>query len=202
MKVTCYLWQDNISPLVLCPECPFGVFYCKILSGVGKKQAHPPWSWTCPDMICGSVFCCQCHFHCLPGAPSTKHSGEEGSSVPVRKMSKEVGTNCAGNAIISGLHIERHQGHQHHCCMFCELPFNAFPRAALEMCYRGSEIENNILNGPSAPVLFLASGERGRGERRESETGVTFKFHTGDMLPSGLWDRCSLGAISCNSSVV
>lgn len=63
------------------------------------------------------------------------------------------------------------KGTNQHCCMFflwhCELPLNAFPRAALEMCYRGSEIENNILNGPSAPVLFLASGERGRGGGEE-----------------------------------
>ena len=64
------------------------------------------------------------------------------------------------------------------------------------MCYRGWEIENNILNGPSAPVLFLGSIEQGRGESSGGGgravgvggggTGVTLKFHTRDMLPSGL----------------
>lgn len=30
----------------------------------------------------------------------------------IQKMGKEVRTNCAVNAIICGVHIERHQGHQ------------------------------------------------------------------------------------------
>lgn len=42
----------------------------------------------------------------------------------------------------------------------CELPFNAYPRAALEMLYRGPEIENNILNRLSAHVLFAVVRER------------------------------------------
>ena len=70
----------------------------------------------------------------------------------------------------------------------CEPPFNAFPRAALEMRYRGPEIENNILNRPSAHVLFsvVREGERQGGKKGESETAVTFKIHRGEVLPSGL----------------
>lgn len=67
-----------------------------------------------------------------------------GGSVRVSKTGEEVGTNCAVNAIISGLHIERHQGHQQErvvCfAMLWGLPFNAFPRVALKMRHGSPEI--------------------------------------------------------------
>lgn len=117
--------------------------------------------WSSPEPLYVSrydlwPFCCQCHFHCLLGEQSTA-----GSSVPTRKMSKEVSSNCAVNAIIWGpayWEAPRASTALLYVLPCCELPFNAFPRAALEMCYWGSEIENNILNGPSVRVLFLASG--------------------------------------------
>lgn len=64
----------------------------------------------------------------------------------------------------------------------CELPFNTFPRAALEMHYRGPEIEQNILNRPSAHVLFSAVREK----QGETKTAMTFKIHRGQVLPPGL----------------
>ena len=51
----------------------------------------------------------------------------------------------------------------------CELPFNAYPRAALEMLYRGPEIENNILNRPSAHVLFSVARESDKDSETERE---------------------------------
>lgn len=68
----------------------------------------------------------------------------------------------------------------------CELPFNTFPRAALEMRYRGPEIENNILNRPSAHVLFSVVRERDGEREGGSKTAVTFKIHKGGVLPSRL----------------
>lgn len=62
----------------------------------------------------------------------------------------------------------------------CELPFNSFPREAMEMHYRGLETENNILSRPSAHVLFSAASEG------KTETAITFKIHRGEVLPSGL----------------
>lgn len=51
----------------------------------------------------------QCSAHCLPREQNTKHSVRQCTA---EKMGEEVSTNCAVNAIIYGLHIERHQGHQ------------------------------------------------------------------------------------------
>lgn len=68
----------------------------------------------------------------------------------------------------------------------CELPFNSFPREALEMHYRGLETENNILSRPSAHVLFSVASKRDRERERGTETVITFKIHRGEVLPSGL----------------
>lgn len=49
-------------------------------------------------------------------------------SVPVQKMGEEVATNCAVNAIIYGVHIERHQGHQQERVVCFAMLWAAFQR--------------------------------------------------------------------------
>lgn len=71
-------------------------------------EAHPPRGYQCLDFICvpfainAAVIVYQ----------ATITQSTVGGSVPAQKMGEKVSTNCAVNAIISGLHIERHQGHQ------------------------------------------------------------------------------------------
>ncbi len=73
-----------------------------------KTQAHPPWGCQCLDIIHVSFAVSAA---LIVYQESVTQSTVWGS-VPVQKMGEEVSTNCAVNAIIYGLHIERHQGHQ------------------------------------------------------------------------------------------
>lgn len=82
--------------------------------------------------------------------------------------------------------------------------FNTLPRAALEILYRGAEIENNILNRASAPVLFLRSGRERKGQSKSERVKLPrpFKSTKERRSPWGSRESYSPRAISCKSSVV
>lgn len=71
-------------------------------------EAHPPRGCQCLDIILVSFAVNAALIVYQEGITQSTVGG----SVPIQKMGEEVSTNCAVNAIISGLHIERHQGHQ------------------------------------------------------------------------------------------
>lgn len=103
----------------------------------GRSSAGPPVSRYYPCFLLPSR-----RLSLFTKKPLTQSTAGGGVRLP--KTGEEVGTNCAVNAIISGLHIERHQGHQQErvvCfAMLRGPPFNAFPRAALKTRRRSPEI--------------------------------------------------------------
>lgn len=78
----------------------------------------------------------------------------------------------------------------------CELPFNAFPRAALEMRYRGPVIETIFSIGCQLMCFSLWR------QRERVKPRWPLKFTEERCPPRGSRERHSLRAISCNSNVV
>ena len=108
-----------------------------------------------------------------------------GGCVSVQKMGKEVSTNCAVNAIISGLHIERHQGHQQERLVcFCHAVgcLSTHFQGQQWKCTTEARRWKTIFS--IGHQLLFFSQWRMRGSR-ERESVMTFKIHGGETLPSG-----------------
>lgn len=141
-------------------------------------------------------FCCQCHFHCLLGEQSTA-----GSRVSIRKMSKEVWASAQWTPLSGACILRGTKGINSIAVCFAML------WAAFQCISKGSirNVLSRLSDGKQYSQWAIGSCSfLSVGIAREGVEGdfVTFKFHTGEMLPSGLRDRCSLGAISCDSGAV
>lgn len=113
----------SIGTGVLCvPVTPPVEKYMMILLKKDAGSSTPGGSW-CLDIIRVSF---TVNAALIVYQDSVTQSTVWGS-VSVQKTGEEVSTNCAVNAIIYGLHIERHQGHQQERVVCFAMLWAAFP---------------------------------------------------------------------------
>lgn len=163
-----------------------------------ETEAHPPWGCWCLDIIHVSFAVDAA----LIVYQESRTQSTVWGSVPLKRWPRKSVPTVQWMPLSMVCILRGTKGiNKSVLCVLpcCELPFNTFPRAVLEKRYRGPEMENNILNRPSAHVLFSVMRERMRARQREREreTSMTFKIHRGEMLPSGPSRSLSLRAISC-----
>lgn len=179
----CYLCSSNSSPFSLCPVCPYAIL--PGVSGVSILSMFPSPSAQL------SLFTKRAEHKAQYEAVYSfkrwaRKSEPTAQWMPLSMVCILRGTKGINKSVLCVLPC-------------CELPFNAFPRAALEIHYRGPEIENSILSRPSAHVLFPLARESQRGRVKQPQP---LKFTEERGSPRGSQERYSLRAISCNSSVV
>lgn len=115
--------------------------------------------------------------------------------IHTQSMHKEISTNCAVNAIISGLNIESHQGRQQNVlCVLpcCELPFNAFPRASLETI--GAQRQNTIFSIGHPPIFFSQSQQRDTRRKGRVEQNC-LDLYNSQQTGAPLWALKSTAAL-------
>lgn len=198
VSAACYLWQDNFNLTLACVS----MFCCLLKNAwwycLRKMQAHPPWGCFCLDIIYVSF---TVNAALIVYQESEHKAQYEAVYLFKRWVRKSVPTvQWMPLSMVCILRGTKGINKTVLCVLpCCEPPLNAFPRAALEMRYRGPEIENNILNRPSAHVLFLVARER---ERVRVKLPWPLKFTEERCSPRGSQECYSLRAISCNPSVV
>lgn len=191
-RAACYLGQlqsiGTVSCVSLCCSLLKNTWwYC-----LRKTEAHPPWGCWCLDIIHVSF---AVNAALIVYQESRTQSTVWGS-VPLKRWARKSVPTVQWMPLSMVCILRGTKGiNKSVLCVLpcCELPFNTFPRAALEKRHRGPEMENNILNRPSAHALFSVVRERTRARQRERETSMTFKIHRGEVLPSGPADRSAWG---------
>lgn len=103
----------------------------------------------------------QCSPHCLPRERNTKHSGRQ--CICSKDGQGSQYQLCSECHYLWSAYSEAPKASTTVCCMFCHAVgcLSMHFQGQCWKCTRSPEIENNILNRPSAHVLFLVARRGG-----------------------------------------
>lgn len=160
------------------------------------KQADPPWSpCMCPDMICGPS-AVNDTFIVYKGSKAQRGAVYPFGSWVRKSVATAQWTPLSGACILRGT-----KGINGIAVCFAMLwaAFQCISKGSIRNVLSRLRDRKQYSQWAIGSCSFLSVGIAREGVEGDC---VTFKFHTGELLPSGLQDRCSLGAISCDSGAV